>query len=286
MLYDEIKDKKGRISVNLTTTKDRLHLCSHTIWSIVHQTRLPDQIVIWISSEPYMSDAGITDLPEWSNEINNLFSNILKFEWTENTGPYRKILPALRKANENDILIYADDDTAYGSRWLEKLLISHESNSTKVIATRVRQIRKNILGRSKSYYYAKLITNKTEVLKDYIITGVGGAVIQKKHINPELLEMEQYKEICPKTDDLWISKILQLTGTPVLTCPEALSELFIIQHPYGLKLTNNSHGQKAFSIIGRLFNKVRICFLGWLGIPINNNDRAYKKINVFFKKLR
>ena len=44
------------IILNLTTTCGRLDLCSATLWSLVNQSLVPDQINLWISKEPYMAD--------------------------------------------------------------------------------------------------------------------------------------------------------------------------------------------------------------------------------------
>ena len=51
------------IILNLTTTCGRLDLCSATLWSLVNQSLVPDQINLWISKEPYMADEGIKTLP-------------------------------------------------------------------------------------------------------------------------------------------------------------------------------------------------------------------------------
>jgi hypothetical protein len=40
----------------------------------------------------------------------------------KNTGPYRKLFPALQVATEDDILIYADDDAIYNEIWAQTLL--------------------------------------------------------------------------------------------------------------------------------------------------------------------
>ncbi|HFE8951921.1 TPA: glycosyltransferase family 2 protein, partial [Klebsiella pneumoniae] len=102
------------IILNLTTTCGRLDLCSATLWSLVNQSLVPDQINLWISKEPYMADEGIKTLP---NSIIKLIecNDRIKVHYTENTGPYRKIIPALRNCTDEDILVYADDDVIYSN---------------------------------------------------------------------------------------------------------------------------------------------------------------------------
>lgn len=109
------------ISINLTTTKSRLYLCSQTVWSLANQSKKVDQIVVWVSSTPYLSDEGITEEPEWAQKIRQTGTNLV-FKWVKNTGPYRKLFPALQAATEEDILIYADDDAIYNEMWAETLL--------------------------------------------------------------------------------------------------------------------------------------------------------------------
>lgn len=82
------------ISINLTTTKSRLYLCSQTVWSLANQSTRVDQIVVWVSSTAYLSDDGITEEPEWADKIRQTGTNLV-FKWVKNTGPYRKLFPAL-----------------------------------------------------------------------------------------------------------------------------------------------------------------------------------------------
>ena len=48
------------LTVNLTTTHSRLHLCSATVWSLMNQSLKPDFIVLWVSRDSYLSDEGIS----------------------------------------------------------------------------------------------------------------------------------------------------------------------------------------------------------------------------------
>lgn len=272
------------VSINITTTHARLNLCSQTVWSLIHQSVLPAQIVLWVSSEKYLADDGISSIPLWVHEINSIRNDILAIKWVGNIGPYRKIIPALRSADENDILVYADDDVVYGANWLIKLLDKFKKNQDKVVASRVRELKRNLLGSVKSYLYSTIIYKEKIVKKDYVITGVGGVVIKKSHIASNYIELDDFVRICPTTDDLWISKILELSSTTVLVCPQAMDEISEIQHGHGLTLINNFDYSKG-GIITYLARKVKIRILGQLGIPVCKNDVAIKNINNFFREV-
>lgn len=132
--------------VNLTTTSGRLDLCAVTLWSLIHQELLPDRIDLYISNDAYMADSGIDNLPEWYDKLNNI-KKIIHIKYVENTGPYRKIFPALAECAQDDILVYADDDVVYGRYWLETLVSAfNKFNGEAVVAARVRIKNKNFLG--------------------------------------------------------------------------------------------------------------------------------------------
>lgn len=135
--------------VNLTTTSERLTLCSATVWSLIHQNRVPDKIILWVSRDAYLADKGIQTLPVWISEINDII-HILEVKFVSNTGPYRKIIPALRSALDSDLLVYADDDVIYGQLWLQYLENEFKRNDCNyVVASRVRVVKKIYLALTK-----------------------------------------------------------------------------------------------------------------------------------------
>ncbi|WP_017803473.1 glycosyltransferase [Winslowiella toletana] len=270
-------------NLNLTTTRGRLDLCSATVWSLIHQTFTPDTIIIWVSREPYMSDEGINEYPGWLPEINRI-KNIVKIVHVRNTGPYRKIIPALRAAELDDVLIYADDDVIYGSMWLETLLKSyHQHQGKHVIAARIRVKSKNVLGFDKSYNHYKICATPTNFTANFIITGVGGCVIARRHVRRELLNIDAFIEVAPKTDDLWISKIIELSGTTVTCSPEAMDHVLEINHSNNALSHSNTIISLQHTLINKIVRKIYYIMMGYFGFAISNNDTAMKKINAFFK---
>lgn len=226
------------ISINLTTTKSRLYLCSQTVWSLANQTVPVDRVVVWVSREAYLSDEGITEEPSWAEKIRQTGTS-LEFRWVKNTGPYRKLFPALRAAQEDDILIYADDDAIYSERWTESLLSDFERFEQKcVVAARVREIVKKKNDILDTYRKFPLISLPIVVQDNYIITGLGGVVLKKSHIDPLFLDNEDYMTVCPRADDIWISKLVQLSKTPLYVSAPTIKYVHEIDHEYGLSRTN------------------------------------------------
>lgn len=272
------------IIVNLTTTSTRLQMCSATIWSLLNQELSPDQINLWVSTDKFLSDQGISSTPKFVDQFNRLV-NIVNVKFTNNIGPYRKIIPALRIANHDDILIYADDDVIYGKKWLYNLYNEFKNNDEQsVVATRVRMREKNIFGIYKSYPSYKVITDNLTLKTDFILTGVGGVILKRSMISEKYIFNDDFLKIAPTTDDLWISKIIELSHQRINTCPTNLSEVQEIQHQNNSLCSSNTlfnTTYKSFSVIYRIKNKI----FSYFGLLKTNNDICIDKIENYFKEL-
>lgn len=270
------------VFVSLTTTRSRLPLCAHTVWSLLQQECQPTKIIVWVSSEPYLLDEGITEEPDWAKNFNNLYG-IIEFKWTQNTGPYRKLFPTLQLADQETIIVYADDDAIYQKKWLKTLLHKFiESNQEKAVAARVRRKTRNVFGFYVSYMLMPLVSKEEILARDFIATGLGGVVLKRSFIKESLLENQDFLKICPTTDDLWISEILERSHTSLIACPEALPEVIDISPEEGLCKTNNLFST---SIPFRIINKIKTHTLGWLGTRLCKNDNNLRAIKAYFSNI-
>lgn len=134
------------VYISLTTIANRLHLLAPTIESIVSGSVLPSMIYVFISSDPYLIDTGIKEKDLFRKEMNlvpliDQYPNI-KFVFTENIGPHRKLLPLLsRKLEEDNIIITVDDDHLYPGHWLRDMLAYYvHSDGQVIISSRARRI--------------------------------------------------------------------------------------------------------------------------------------------------
>lgn len=270
------------IIVNITTINDKVDLCSATLWSFLNQSVKPDKVILWISIEGYMADLGIPIQPNFINDLNKI-SNIFEVRYTDNIGPYRKIIPALREFNQDETLVYADDDVIYGKHWLRKMLERYEvGNKRHPVAVRVRKIEKNFLGLVKSYLAYPIIAEEAELTDKYIITGIGGCVLNRRHIEEKYIFNDDFRTIAPMTDDLWISKILILSGSHLLTCPDALCDICEIQNNYAsLSSVNNKIGDYSNRYL-KFLNRIKIKILSHAGIKVCANDLAKENIDNYF----
>lgn len=223
-------------------------------------------------------DEGFSSIPHWVQELNKI-KNIIEFRWTENIGPYRKLIPALREASIDEIIIYADDDTLYQRDWLKLLLEKFlENNERKVIASRVREKRKNLFNLHKTYMLWPIATTEKEFNKDFLITGVGGAILKRSHFNENLIYNDDFLNICPKADDFWISELLEKSGSCVISHPQAMKEMLFIEHSQGLVGENTLNAR---SIINKIINKIKVYTAGSLGASLCNNDKVQKELSKY-----
>lgn len=270
------------ISVNLTTTHQRLKLCRIALTSLLLQSRLPDRINLWVSREPYLRDRGIADhraLDQLLDELPVPHRDLVRIRWVTNTGPYRKLIPALREAGADDVLVTADDDIFYGRDWLAGLLRHFERNHQQPVAARVRKKSFNVLGIKTSYLYWNVITEKSAVDDDFVITFGGGAVLKKSAFQPEDIASDAYLDMSPTADDLWYSRMLRNSGCRIQVVPDVLPELTFLVHKDGLGNENNLNVR---SFLTRIRFRFWDSVVGRWGVPVSENDRAYRRLEKHF----
>lgn len=269
--------------VNLTTTRQRFYLLRYTLLSLVEQNLRADQIVIWVSEEPYLRDKGMAGfdyasrLEEW---IPDYKKEGVEIRRTKNTGPYRKLIPALRDAKDGDLLVTADDDIIYHRDWLSRLMKEfYTAGGDKVVASRVRKIRRNVLGIIQSYVCWRVVTERSFLREDYVITFGAGAVLKKSFFRPQDIENNDFATISPTADDLWYTKLLNNNGVGVVCAPSIIKCLHFINHADGLD-KNNLPALNGFWV------KVIFPLLARLGFKTCKNDYFYRSIRSYFKEVQ
>lgn len=272
------------ITVNLTTTCQRLSLCRIALTSLLLQSTLPHKINLWISKEPYLRDEGIF----CSGSVNQLFDSLpvanrsrINIQWVRNTGPYRKLMPILREAQVEDVIVTADDDIFYGEGWLNGLLNAYQNAQGKAVGARVLNKRVNFLGRNTSYLHWNLVKESSIVRRKFIITFGGGAVLTRSMFRERDIRDDSFLEVAPTADDLWYSKLLQLNDVEVVVEPSLLNELYFVQHNEGLI---NDNWPKVVSALQKLRHRLWDLPAGYLGVPVCGNDTAYLEIERHFRK--
>jgi len=182
-----------KVILSCTTTFERRHIFYYGIQSLLSQSIEPDLFLANISKKSF-SESG--RIPQWLNK-NNININLV-----EDLGPYTKLLPALKYAEDDDLIITADDDILYQSNWLRELVELSREAPESIICARARKMKKNFFGEWQNYNNWHLVKNKKKAM-NLLPTGVGGVGYRTKLLDLDFLTDTAFLKLAPTTDDLW-----------------------------------------------------------------------------------
>jgi Glycosyl transferase family 2 len=213
------------VFASLTTISSRIGYLDEVIESLNAQTLRAEKIVLNVSRDSFALDEGISfeDLPTATRKL--AVQGRVEVYFTRNTGPYRKLLPLLRRMQGEDCLIAsADDDVIYPPRWLEGLrdaFVEHRC----VVAYRCRAMRIKdgtfapyntwpvfFFGKEPDY------TDVRDEARQLLICPTGrGGIMYHPSFFPALDLVERLRTLAPMQDDLAFRFATLVQGIPV--CP-------------------------------------------------------------------
>lgn len=195
--------KIGNVTVSLTSHSKRVSdFAPFAIYSIFHQTVLPNRIVLNINQEKWNDD----NLPEL---IQKLQIAGLEVNFCEDVGPHTKLLPAMLKYPE-EVIITIDDDIYYDKELVEELLSTREaSEKTNVVVCRTA---KEITFEDGKMLPYSQWPQATPDSKTYLSPfGWSGMLYSPHCFSEEVFNKDVYQKLCPKADDIWFT-IMELIG--------------------------------------------------------------------------
>ena len=207
-IFENFKEhpmKKIPIYISLTSIFKNQNILFMTLQSIMKQTTLPDKIFVYLSEKPYILDTGFANKVITNQQLLHFLEKnkeIIKINWVENQGSYRKLLPLLKeKWNEDCIIITIDDDTVYDNKLINRMVQDYYKHNC-VINYRGFTPKINHLGEFNYLKRNKLINNHIYNFP----TGKGGILYKPQffHKTDNLIFSENiYMNICNKQDDIW-----------------------------------------------------------------------------------
>jgi hypothetical protein len=228
------------VVVSLTTTSQRIATVPAVVRRLLGQTVRPHRILLWLSTEPYLFDEGIGPLSV-PRELWRCAGDRLEIRYTDNTGPYRKIIPALPEAHPRGLsVVTIDDDHLVPVDWLERLVEAHAREPRAVVCYQARQIRRGADGALLPYRQWPMWEG-AGFRMDLLPIGFGGVLYPPGTLPPGTEDTAVFTELAPRTDDLWLRMHTLRAGAPVLVvppktyvpCRSASPELFADNHPSG-----------------------------------------------------
>ncbi len=212
--------REQNIIVSLTSFPARIKKVHFVIENLLTQTIKPDKLILWLSDSEFPNRE--KDLPE---SLLRLREFGLTISWCEYMRSFQKLIPTLREYS-NDIIITLDDDFYYPQNIIEDLYSAYLKNPSYIYANRTWR------GYIKNSEFNMVSTNTMFTTKfpepSYynLLMGYGGVLYPPHCLDPEVLNIQKFREIIPTHDDVWFwamsvlgkTKTCQVRGYDLSIC--------------------------------------------------------------------
>lgn len=202
--------------MSLTSIYDNQDQLLLTLRSIQSQKTLPDKCYLYLSEQPYLLDKGFKNRqlnPKLSDYLHR-HKALFKVKWCDNLGPYRKLLPLLKKKWDQDCLIITvDDDTIYCSKLVDHYLRDYDRYHCCIS---YRGFTPALTHSLKEISYYKYDTLNPTYLYNFH-TGKGGVIYHPSffHRTKDIIfDRSIYDQCCATGDDIWFNFMRIANGIP------------------------------------------------------------------------
>lgn len=207
------------VYISLTTMASRMHKVNRTIISLIQARVVPTKIFLFISKDKHLLDAGVKHIPD--NLLCLAAAGYLRIVYTNNIGPHRKLLPALKRYWGKDVFIATVDDDMSREQGYMILyqLLKHfitAENPNSIVALRARRISICNSPPHKTMRYhtwpVVLAYNRGEML--LMPTGTGGILYKPTYFDKVIFH-RALRTATGTADDLMFRLATLITHTPV-----------------------------------------------------------------------
>ena len=272
------------VIVSLTTIKSRLYNLPIVLSSILTKNTSLFTIHIFISNDGNIYDDGcnkedLIDLNKFIYENNNSNSNVkILISETQNIGPYRKLIPAL-KLYKNHIIITMDDDESFESNLVDKFLKAYEEHKCIICSVaRIVDITNWANMNDAIDNYKKLFVTDSSYM-NLLPEGCGGILYHSNMFNDDFIDFD-YKlldDLTIKNDDIFFRFYTYHLNIPIFVIP--IYQRNIYNTNQTCTLFNTNQNQK----MNDIFEKIQKYQLIFRNSPANNYDNntdIYNLINL------
>ncbi|AUI66414.1 MULTISPECIES: glycosyltransferase family A protein [Glaesserella] len=214
------KAGKKDLVVSLTTLPHRLPLVHYAIESIFSQTILPEKVILWVSD--VTNDSLITP------ELKSLVERGLEIRKIKDVGPHTKLMYSLIEYPDKTV-VTVDDDIIYPANMLQYLWDQHVRFPNCIVANWARELSFDSEGKVRGVRAGKLLTPillEKEIEQATTFSpkpnmlafpyGTSGVLYPPKSLNKEVTNVDLFRKLCPKEDDIWFKAMAILNKTPVI----------------------------------------------------------------------
>lgn len=204
----EIHSEGEQVVISMTSFPARIKEVKYAIYSLLHQTYKPDQLVLWLGKEQFPHREA--DLP---SDLLKLRENGLTIRFVKDLKSFKKLIPALQKY-ANYLIVTVDDDIYYPTYMLKKLMAEHRRHPDCIIAYRAHRIRFNN-NQLSPYSTWDFETKKQNKIPSYLnfFTSGGGVLYKPDLLYKDIIRDDIFMKYCSKADDVWFNAMAVLQGT-------------------------------------------------------------------------
>jgi len=202
------------LTLSLTSYPKRFSTLHLTLKTLLSQTMVCDQIILWIAEQ---------DLEYLPDNVRRLEQSGLLILTTRDIGSYKKIIPTLR-AFPNHHIITVDDDLYYPSRLVEELVNTQSANPGCVAANRTHQVTTQGDGKIARYVDWNWLAYDNAKPARNFMTGAGGVIYPPGCFHSDILDESLFMAIAPRADDIWLFWMLKLNNVSVVNTGFAVGE--------------------------------------------------------------
>lgn len=225
------------VTVCVTSYGERLGVVGHAIESLGRGTSRAARIILWVDDEEF-------DLKKYPM-IRRLVRRGLEVRYTKNYGPHNKSYPfaAMTRGLEGP-LATIDDDFLYPREWLARLYDGHLNHPDCFVGFRAHRMAWDASGRLLPYAEWDAVEENSPPSYANFMTGCAGVLFPPQLIRELADRGEEFMDLCPRADDIWINVSASRLGIPgVVLSSDGLD---CIAYPrlqrHGLYLSNVNDG--------------------------------------------
>lgn len=225
------------VTVCVTSYGERLGVVGHAIESLGQGSSRPARIILWVDDEGF----DIKKYPMLYRQVRRG----LEIRHTKNYGPHKKSYPfaAMTRGLEGP-LATIDDDFLYPREWLARLYKGHIEFPECFVGFRGHRMTWDAAGRLLPYAEWGAVDDGADASYAHFLTGCAGLLFPSRLLQELADRGEEFMELCPRADDIWINILAARAGLPGMVLES--SGLACIAYPrlqrHGLYLSNVNDG--------------------------------------------
>lgn len=193
--------------ISFTSFPLRISRIWMTVESLLRQTIMPSAIVLYLSRSQFPEE--FADLPKSLLRLRNRGLDIRFVE--DDIRSHKKYFYAFRDFPKCSI-ITVDDDALYPENLIETLWNLHCKYPAAVIGNRAKRIFPTI-----PRYEHWPAVNYQEYNPDLIFIGCAGILYPPNSLHKDAFDIDAIKRLAFSTDDIWLSCMARINGTPMLS---------------------------------------------------------------------